>query len=49
MAALTEKGVTVAECDREAFKKRVAPQTENFIKARPESKAVIDIIRSTQA
>lgn len=49
LAALTEKGVTVAECDREAFKKRVAPQTENFIKARPESKAVIDIIRSTQA
>src|SRR6266702_4283167 len=49
LSALTEKGVTVAECDREAFKKRVAPQTENFIKARPESKAVIDIIRATQA
>ena len=49
LAALTEKGVTVAECDREAFKKRVAPQIENFIKARPESKPVIDIIRSTQA
>ena len=27
----------------------VAPQTENFIKARPESKAVIDAIRATQA
>src|SRR6266567_727329 len=49
LSALTEKGVTVAECDREAFKKRVAPQTENFIKARPESKPVIDIIRATQA
>src|ERR1700761_5192851 len=49
LAALTEKGVTVAECDREAFKKRVAPQHENFIKARPDSKAVIDIIRATQA
>src|SRR5438309_9204318 len=49
LAALTEKGVTVAECDREAFRKRVLPQTENFIKARPESKPVIDIIRSTQA
>src|SRR3954463_12524347 len=47
--ALTEKGVTVAECDREAFKKRVAPQIENFMKARPESKGVIDIIRATQA
>src|SRR6266571_1854095 len=41
LGLLKEKGVTVAECDREAFKKRVAPQTENFIKARPESKAVI--------
>src|SRR3954452_24887000 len=49
LSALVEKGVTVAECDREAFKKRVAPQMENFIKARPESKAVIDIIRATQA
>jgi len=49
LSALTEKGVTVAECDREAFKKRVAPQIENFIKARPESKAVIDIVRATQA
>src|SRR5438309_9191278 len=46
---LVDKGVTVAECDREAFRKRVLPQTENFIKARPESKPVIDIIRSTQA
>lgn len=49
LAALTEKGVTVAECDREAFRKRVLPQTDNFIKARPESKPVIDIIRATQA
>jgi TRAP-type C4-dicarboxylate transport system substrate-binding protein len=49
LQALTEKGVTVAECDREAFRKRVAPQTENFIKARPESKPIIDIVRATQA
>src|SRR3954463_2897722 len=49
LSALTEKGVTVAECDREAFKKRVAPQIENFMKARPDSKAVIDITRATQA
>src|SRR3954452_8855166 len=48
LAALREKGVTVVECDQDAFRKRVAPQTENFIKARPESKPVIDIIRSTQ-
>ena len=49
LATLGEKGVTVIECDREAFRKRVAPQTENFMKARPESKPVIDIIRATQA
>jgi TRAP-type transport system periplasmic protein len=49
LATLAEKGVSVVECDREAFRKRVAPQTENFIKARPESKPIIDIIRSTEA
>jgi TRAP-type transport system periplasmic protein len=49
LAALTGKGVTVAECDRDAFRKRVMPQTDNFIKARPESKPVIDMIRATQA
>jgi TRAP-type transport system periplasmic protein len=49
LATLAEKGVSVIECDREAFRKRVAPQTENFIKARAESKPIIDIIRSTQA
>ena len=36
---LQEKGVTVVECDREAFRKRVLPQTDNFIKAHPEAKA----------
>jgi TRAP-type transport system periplasmic protein len=49
LAALTEKGVTVVECDKEAFRKRVAPQTENFIKARPDAKPVVDAIRATQA
>src|SRR5262245_56709283 len=49
LAALIEKGVTVVDCDREAFRKRVAPQTENFIKARPEAKPVVDMIRATQA
>jgi tripartite ATP-independent transporter DctP family solute receptor len=49
LAALAEKGVSIVECDREAFRKRVAPQTENFMKTRPESKPVIDMIRSTQA
>ena len=46
---LQEKGVTVVECDKEAFRKRVLPQTDNFIKAHPEAKAVVDAIRATQA
>jgi TRAP-type C4-dicarboxylate transport system substrate-binding protein len=48
LAALAEKGVTVVACDREAFRKRVAVQTDNFIKARPEAKPVIETIRATQ-
>jgi tripartite ATP-independent transporter DctP family solute receptor len=49
LASLVEKGVTVVECDREAFRKRVLPQTENFIKAHPDAKPVVDAIRATQA
>src|SRR3954467_8864456 len=37
LAALKEKGVVGVECDKAAFRKRVAPQTEAFLKARPES------------
>ena len=46
---LVDKGVVVVECDKEAFRKRVAPQTDNFIKARPDAKPVVDLIRATQA
>jgi TRAP-type transport system periplasmic protein len=49
LKTLVDKGVTVVECDKEAFRKRVAPQTDNFINARPEAKAVVDLIRATQA
>src|SRR5258708_26888481 len=49
LAILVEKGVTVADCDRELFRKRVLPQTENFVKARPEAKPIVDIIHGTQA
>jgi tripartite ATP-independent transporter DctP family solute receptor len=49
LAALSDKGVTIVECDKEAFRKRVAPQTDNFIKTRPEAKPVVDMIRATQA
>jgi tripartite ATP-independent transporter DctP family solute receptor len=49
LAILVEKGVTVTDCDRELFRKRVLPQTENFVKARPEAKPIVDIIHGTQA
>jgi hypothetical protein len=39
----------VIECDKEAFRKRVLPQTGNFIKAHPDAKPVVDMIRATQA
>src|SRR6202171_2453779 len=44
LQVLADKGVTVLECDKEAFRKRVLPQTDNFVKARPEAKPVGDII-----
>jgi len=49
LAALKDKGVNVVECDKEAFRKRVLPQTDNFIKAHPDAKPVVDAIRATQA
>jgi TRAP-type C4-dicarboxylate transport system substrate-binding protein len=49
LAMLADKGVTIVECDKEAFRKRVLPQTDNFIKARPDAKPVVDMIRATQA
>jgi TRAP-type C4-dicarboxylate transport system, periplasmic component len=49
LKSLAEKGVTIVECDKEAFRKRVLPQSENFVKARPEAKPVVDMIRATQA
>src|SRR5580698_1907839 len=44
---LKDKGVTVIACDKEAFRKRVAPQSEAFIKAHPDAKPVVDLIRAT--
>lgn len=49
LEVLKSKGVTVFDCDREAFRKRVAPQTEAFLKAHPEAKPVVDIIQATPA
>jgi TRAP-type transport system periplasmic protein len=47
LGVLKDKGVTVMECDKDAFRKRVALQTENFVKLRPEAKPVVDMIRAT--
>jgi TRAP-type C4-dicarboxylate transport system substrate-binding protein len=47
LTQLKDKGVTVIDCDREAFRKRVLPQSEAFVKARPEAKPVVDLIRAT--
>ena len=44
---LVQRGVTIVDCDREAFKKRVAVQSENFIKAHPDAKPIIEAIRAT--
>jgi tripartite ATP-independent transporter DctP family solute receptor len=49
MDALKQKGVTAIACDREAFRQRVLPQTEAFIKAHPEAKPIIDAVRATLA
>ena len=49
LEALRQKGVAIAQCDRDAFKKRALPQTESFIQAHPAAKPVIDLIRSTGA
>ena len=36
---LVDKGVTVVECDKEAFRKRVAPQTDKLHQGAPRSEA----------
>ncbi len=48
MEALKQKGVEIIACDREPFRKLVAPQTDEFIKAHPEAKPIIEIVRSTR-
>src|SRR5579871_2758831 len=47
LTLLKERGVTVVDCDREAFRKRVLPQSDAFVKAHPDAKAVVDLIRAT--
>lgn len=49
LGMLKERGVTIVDCDRAAFRKRVEPQMETFMKNRPDAKLVIEQIRATQA
>jgi TRAP-type transport system periplasmic protein len=46
---LRSQGVTVVNTDKETFRQRVAPQTDNFLKMHPEAKPIVDVIRSTSA
>jgi hypothetical protein len=48
MEALKQKGVEIITCDREPFRKLVAPQTVEFIKAHPEAKPIIEIVRGAR-
>jgi TRAP-type C4-dicarboxylate transport system substrate-binding protein len=49
LALLRDKGVAIAACDRAAFEKRAEPLTENFMRAHPASKPIIELIRATSA
>lgn len=46
---LKSNGVEVRMVDKEPFRKRVQPQTEAFVKARPETKSIVELIRATKA
>ena len=46
---LKGKGVTVAECDRAAFRDRVMPMWDRFVERTPGAKPMLDAIRATEA
>ncbi len=46
---LGQRGVTINAVDKEAFRKRTQPQTDAFLKAHPEAKPIVEIIRATEA
>jgi TRAP-type transport system periplasmic protein len=46
---LKQKGVEIIACDREPFRKLTLPQSDGFIKAHPEAKPIIDIVRNVKA
>lgn len=47
LSLLKERGVTIVECDVEAFHQRVMPQMQKFMKDQPASKPVIEKIQAT--
>jgi len=49
LGVLRDGGVTVIPCDTAAFRKRVLPQTEAFLRRMPEAKPVVDRIQDTAA
>ncbi len=48
IAGLKEKGVTVQECDRSAFRARVAPMFDRFVEKTPGAKAMLDAVHQTE-
>jgi TRAP-type C4-dicarboxylate transport system substrate-binding protein len=47
LQGLQQKGVTIIEVDKEAFRQRVEPQQiDRFVRQYPDAKAVIDMIQS---
>jgi TRAP-type C4-dicarboxylate transport system substrate-binding protein len=47
LSILVDKGVSVVACDKEAFRKRVEVQGEEFSKEMPEARPIIEAIRAT--
>ncbi|QOZ52721.1 TRAP transporter substrate-binding protein [Bradyrhizobium sp. CCBAU 53338] len=47
MAELAKLGVTVAECDRAAFRERVRPMWDRFVERTPGAKPLLDAIQQT--
>jgi TRAP-type C4-dicarboxylate transport system substrate-binding protein len=46
--ALKAKGVTVENCDREAFRSRMQPMWDRFVQATPGAKPLFDAIHQTE-
>jgi len=47
--ALRTRGISIIEVDKEAFRKRVLPQTDRFVASHPEIKPVVEAAHATTA